>query len=191
MTDELLRDSDGDLWEILPESGYRPKQGESWLRHQDEAMVEQALVLTAENTSRGIEAAVSGEQAWAQVYAEGGWPRVYIREVPHPDSTGHSKTMGPRGVYEMIAWSGPGMEGVPPGAMIRALVRPAARWYYEQLTNSQIDLAALDHADPSLEEAIAGLERAIEYNKRAHQVASQADRELSISEMQAALAQEG
>ncbi len=193
MDDRTLREWNGDLWEVLPESGYVPRQTENWVRYQDDEMRDRALVLTAQrDVQMRIDPAATSEQAWGEVYATTGHPRVYIREVPHAESTGNSNVAGPRGVYELLAWLGEGIEGrAQPGSMYRALIRPSARWYQEMLTAAQMDLAGIDREDESLRDSIRAMEDAVEYNQRAHAIASRSAEELGIVEMQRAIAAEG
>lgn len=73
-----------------------------------------------------------------------GSEHVFVREVPHSGSTGASRTRGPRGVYEVMLWSGPGVAGtLQPGAMFRALVRAGARWYEELSEQADAEIAAI------------------------------------------------
>lgn len=186
----ILRDSYGDTWEVLPESGHFPRQDENWIRHQTEEMRQQAAQRTAEREAAGQDMATASNEAWADLYAEIGAPRVYVREVPHPESTGDSYRSGPRGTYEVIAWLGLGIEGrFEPGGMTRALVRPSARWYAEQQASAEQGLAETPDDDENAE-ARENFERAIEFNRRALRIASMHTRDLSVAEMDQALAQE-
>lgn len=67
----------------------------------------------------------------AEPYRADGTEHIYAREVPHAGSSGASATRGPRGVYEIMVWSGAGLPGLQAGALVRALVRPRRRWYAE------------------------------------------------------------
>lgn len=182
---DTLRDSDGDVWEVLPESGYVPQQAENWVRYQDEDMRSEAVARAGALVANGTPSDEAAEAAWSALYAERGHPRVFVREVPHERSTGSSSTRGPRGVYEVIAWLGLGIPGAAdPGAMHRALVRPSARWYSEQAAAAALSLAGIDGDDVGAEDAREELRRSYDYNMRAHKIALVATSELTVLEMQ-------
>jgi len=183
----ILVDSDGDHWEVLPESGYFPRQEENWVRYQDEAMRDKAEARIGARVVLGGNPDVVADEEWSAVYRESGHPRVWVREVPHPGSSGDSWKRGGRGVSEVIGWFG---AGAPPmfvaGGMQRALVRPSARWYEDMAAAARTDLANLGDG-PELDESRAALRALITYNERAATIASQHARELTLLEMQAAV----
>lgn len=173
-----LRDYLGDLWEVLPESGYVPRQDEDWARYQDEAMRTEADALVAERVMGGEVEDEAAEHVWRNIMAARGFPRVYVREVPHEQSSGTSPDRGPRGVYEVLEWLGAGGGMFVPGAMNRMLVRPSARWYAELIEAAEANLAGLpEDADRDAIEADIG------HNKRALRIASLATGELWITDM--------
>lgn len=202
MDNPLLRDYIGDLWEVLPESGYVPRQDENWMRVQTDEMREAAMGLTMTAVQDGATESDAAAAVWAQIYRDTGHPRVYVREVPHEHSSGQSWTRGPMGVYELIGWAGLGIgDIVGPGGMYKALVRPSARAYQELAEAAERDLEAqqavhetaeiVGDEDAGRTERIEQLYRQMDYNRRAAAVALQADHELWCDEMTHRLAQEG
>lgn len=202
MDNPVLRDYIGDLWEVLPESGYVPRQDENWMREQTDEMREAAEGLTMAAVREGATEADASAAVWAQIYRDSGHPRVYVREVPHEHSSGQSWTRGPMGVYELIGWVGLGLgDIVRPGGMYKALVRPSARAYQELAEAAERDLEAQQAVRETAElvgddngahaERIEQLRQQRDYNRRAAAVALRADHELWCDEMTHALAQEG
>lgn len=135
----ILVDYIGDWWEVLQTSRYNstyvPKQDELWVRPQTQEMREEA-------DSR-IKDGEDSQEVWNDIYLSGNHARVWVREVPHFESSGAAAVRGPRGVYEVMGWDGAGAaDGNQAGAMARLFVSPYGRWFEESRETKLIDRAS-------------------------------------------------
>ncbi len=174
----ILVDDAGDWWEVLPESTYIPRDTETWVRYQDDAMRAHAAALVA--------AGATEEDAWAATYAQAGHGRVFIREVPHAGSSGTSRSAGPRGVYELIAFNGAGnRRGLVRGAMVRALVRPSGRWFTEQVAAAEQGIAVATEAAQAAQASLVEAEAAFTNAKTAAAKAAAMEQAATATRMKA------